>query len=199
MCELTKKINAKERPVGWYHSGPKLRASDLTIHELMGKYCQTPVLCVIDPHATGVPVQAYVAVEEERGRTFAHVPSGLEAEEAEEVGVEHLLRDLKTGAVGSLTHSIAAKTKSLSALDKHLGELDDYLEAVAKGRLPVQQNVIGAAQDMFNLLPDVQSGTARVALTVKTNDQLAMVYVGALARAVIALNDLVNNKIEANQ
>lgn len=33
-------------------------------------------------------------------RTFDHVPSEIGAEEAEEVGVEHLLRDIKDTTVG---------------------------------------------------------------------------------------------------
>jgi len=34
-------------------------------------------------------------------RTFDHVPSEIGAEEAEEVGVEHLLRDIKDTTVGT--------------------------------------------------------------------------------------------------
>lgn len=37
MNEMCKKINAKEKLIGWYHSGPKLRASDLKINELFKK------------------------------------------------------------------------------------------------------------------------------------------------------------------
>lgn len=50
---------------------------------------------------------------------------------------------------------------------------------------------------MFNLIPDVDGSRdfAR-SFAVKSNDMLAAVYVGALARAVIALHDLVLNKIE---
>lgn len=39
MCFST----ARERIIGWYHSGPKLHHNDIAIHELIGKYCQNPV------------------------------------------------------------------------------------------------------------------------------------------------------------
>ena len=39
-------------------------------------------------------------------KTFEHVPSEIGAEEAEEVGVEHLLRDIKDTSVGSLSQRI---------------------------------------------------------------------------------------------
>ena len=34
MFSMFKKINAKEHVVGWYSTGPKLRESDLEIHDL---------------------------------------------------------------------------------------------------------------------------------------------------------------------
>lgn len=66
MNDMFKKVNAREKLVGWYHSGPKLRASDLEINELFKRYTPNPLLVIIDvqPKATGVPTDAYFAVEE---------------------------------------------------------------------------------------------------------------------------------------
>lgn len=66
MSEMFKKINAREKLVGWYHSGPKLRASDLDINELFKNYTPNPLLVIIDvqPKESGVPTDAYFAVEE---------------------------------------------------------------------------------------------------------------------------------------
>lgn len=63
---MFKKINAREKLVGWYHSGPKLRASDLEINELFKRYTPNPLLVIIDvqPKEAGVPTDAYFAVEE---------------------------------------------------------------------------------------------------------------------------------------
>jgi len=66
MNDMFKKINAKEKLIGWYHSGPKLRASDLEINELFKRYTPNPLLVIIDvqPKESGVPTDAYFAVEE---------------------------------------------------------------------------------------------------------------------------------------
>lgn len=48
---------------------------------------------------------------------------------------------------------------------------------------------------MFNLLPDVHNAEALQALTLSTTDHLAMTYVGSLARSVLALHDLIDNKV----
>lgn len=63
---MFKKVNAREKLIGWYHSGPKLRASDLEINELFKRYTPNPLLVIIDvqPKEAGVPTDAYFAVEE---------------------------------------------------------------------------------------------------------------------------------------
>jgi 26S proteasome regulatory subunit N8 len=59
-------VNAKEKMVGWYHSGPKLRASDLEINELFKRYTPNPVLVVIDVYPTvqGLPTAAFISVHD---------------------------------------------------------------------------------------------------------------------------------------
>src|SRR5271168_551703 len=66
MNDMFKKINAREKLIGWYHSGPKLRASDLEINELFKRYTPNPLLVIIDvqPKEAGVPTDAYFEVEE---------------------------------------------------------------------------------------------------------------------------------------
>lgn len=66
MNDMFKTINAREKLIGWYHSGPKLRASDLEINELFKRYTPNPLLVIIDvqPKEVGVPTDAYFSVEE---------------------------------------------------------------------------------------------------------------------------------------
>lgn len=66
MNDMFKKVNAREKLIGWYHSGPKLRASDLEINDLFKRYTPNPLLVIIDvqPKESGVPTDAYFAVEE---------------------------------------------------------------------------------------------------------------------------------------
>lgn len=61
---------AKERPIGFYHTGPRLRSSDLEISELFKRFCTRPIMVIVDTRATGgrgdtgIPTDAYFAVEE---------------------------------------------------------------------------------------------------------------------------------------
>lgn len=221
MREMFKKVNAKERLIGWYHSGPKLRASDLQINELFKRYTPNPLLVIIDvqPKEVGVPTDAYFAIEEIKddgtttSKTFVHTPSTIEAEEAEEIGVEHLLRDIRDVAVGTLSARITAQLQSLQGLHLRLRDIGAYLQKVLDGELPVNHQILGNLQDIFNLLPNittvpaskpltqnqVQNSELARAMTVKTNDQLMTIYLSSLVRAITAFHDLIDNKIQNRQ
>ena len=222
MREMFKKVNAREKLIGWYHSGPKLRASDLEINELFKRYTPNPLLVIVDvqPKEIGVPTDAYFAIEEIKDdgtsttKTFVHTPSTIEAEEAEEIGVEHLLRDIRDVAVGTLSTRITAQLQSLQGLHMRLRDIGAYLQKVLDGELPVNHAILGNLQDIFNLLPNittqpassrtnglkaVENSDLATAMRVKTNDQLMTIYLSSLVRAITAFHDLIDNKIQNRQ
>lgn len=154
-------------------------------------------------------------------KTFVHTPSIIEAEEAEEIGVEHLLRDIRDVAVGTLSSRITSQLQSLQGLHLRLRDIGHYLQKVLDGDLPVNHAILGNLQDVFNLLPNLatpsrssvpsstQSATdgpsptenselAR-AMSIKTNDQLMAIYISSLIRAITAFHDLIDNKIQNRQ
>ncbi|KAJ9295355.1 hypothetical protein DTO271G3_6178 [Paecilomyces variotii] len=226
MNDMFKKINAREKLIGWYHSGPKLRASDLEINELFKRYTPNPLLVIIDvqPKEVGVPTDAYFAVDEIKddgtttSKTFVHTPSIIEAEEAEEIGVEHLLRDIRDVAVGTLSTRITSQLQSLQGLHLRLRDIGQYLQKVLDHELPVNHAILGNLQDVFNLLPNLSTpaatpkinGTEQLsaatennelarAMSTKTNDQLMAIYLSSLIRAITAFHDLIENKIQNRQ
>ncbi|EAS37172.3 26S proteasome regulatory subunit rpn-8 [Coccidioides immitis RS] len=224
MNDMFKKINAREKLIGWYHSGPKLRASDLEINELFKRYTPNPLLVIIDvqPKEVGVPTDAYFAVEEIKddgtttSKTFVHTPSIIEAEEAEEIGVEHLLRDIRDVAVGTLSTRITSQLQSLQGLHLRLRDIGQYLQKVLDRELPVNHAILGNLQDIFNLLPNLAAAKQRSsgnaseqpqientelarAMNMKTNDQLMSIYISSLIRAITAFHDLIENKIQNRQ
>jgi len=202
MNAMFKKVNAKEKIVGWYHTGPKLHPNDIKINEIIKKYCADSVLVIIDakPKDLGLPTDAYIAVEEVHDdgtpttRTFDHVKSEIGAEEAEEVGVEHLLRDIKDTTVGTLSQHLTTQVVALKSLHSKLQDISVYLTQVSDGKLPVNHPIIYQLQDVFNLLPNLNVPDLMKAFTVKTNDQNLVMYTASIIRAVIALHSLINNK-----
>lgn len=237
MTEMCKKINAKERVIGWYHSGPKLKSSDLMINETFKKYSMgaNPLLLIVDvkQQGVGLPTDAYMSIEQVKDdgtsteKTFLHLPCSIEAEEAEEIGVEHLLRDVRDQAAGDLSIRLTNQLKSLKGLQKKLEDIVKYLNKVINKDLPINHTILGKLQDVFNLLPNLGDsndltafGGANIngkdeinnatpthtlkenanqlqkALTVKTNDELMIIYISNLVRSIIAFDNLIENKIQ---
>jgi 26S proteasome regulatory subunit N8 len=84
------------------------------VNELWSKYCDNPVLVLVnveDQDELALPTEAYVAVEEILAngviaKQFMHIPTTIEAFEAEEVGVEHLLREIKDINVNTVSTDV---------------------------------------------------------------------------------------------
>lgn len=126
---------------------------------------------------------------------FQHTPSSIGALEAEEVGVEHLLRDVKDASISNLTTSIQEKVNSLKSLNEHISEMEEYLNNVCSGKIPVNHQIINQIQDIFNLLPNLNVEEIVRSFSVKTNDMMLVIYLSSIIRSVIALHNLINNKI----
>lgn len=156
-------------------------------------------------------------------KTFVHTPSTIEAEEAEEIGVEHLLRDIRDVAAGTLATRITSQLQSLQGLHLRLQDIGRYLQKVLDGDLPVNHAILGNLQDIFNLLPNLSApkpskdlpslnaaANASIglsggssentqlarAMSVKTNDQHMAIYLSSLIRAITAFHDLIDNKLQ---
>ena len=59
---------AREKVVGWYSTGPKIKSNDLAIHEVIREYTasNSPVYVIVEvqPKELGIPTKAYITVEE---------------------------------------------------------------------------------------------------------------------------------------
>jgi len=60
--------------------------------------------------------------------------------------------------------------------------------------MPVNHQIIYNLQDALNLLPDLNDSVITQSFSSTTNDELLVVYLSSLMRAVIALHALVDNK-----
>lgn len=204
MFEMFKKVNAKEKVIGWYSTGPKIRPSDLQINELIRRYTAEPVFTIIDVNPTDdleIPTAAYISIEnapEQQStarRTFRHIPSEIGAYEAEEVGVEHLLRNIKNTTESTVADKVQAKLASLHSLKKRMIEMNNYLDNVLSGKVPPNHQIIYNIQDILNLCPDLRAETLMKSITFANNDNMLVIYLSSIVRSIIALHNLINNKI----
>ena len=202
MFHMFKRINAREKIVGWYSTGPGVKAPDIQINETMRKYTSNPILVVIDvssAESLELPAQAYYAKEDvnEEGsivKNFAHLPTILGASEAEEVGVEHLLRDVRDVAATNLATQTQNKIAALKAMLSRLQMIQDYIQEVLNGAKP-NHEILFKLQEVFNLIPN--TSVLNQAFAVDQNDSYLTLYLASVTRSVLALHSLINNKTQS--
>ena len=135
MYNMMRRINGKEQIIGWYSTGPQSKKNDIQINEILRRYNTMPVFVICRVQETsqiGLPTTAYFTREEvdqdgNLRRQFVHIPTSIGATQAEEVGVEHLLRDIKDASQGTLSKLVSDKTQGLKVLASKLREMKIYL------------------------------------------------------------------------
>merc|ERR1712243_508969 len=63
------------------------------------------------------------------------------------------------------------------------------------GKMPMNHQITYLLQDIFNLVPDLTTTNFVKSINVNTNDQMLVIYAASLIRSIIALHNLINNKL----
>ena len=205
MLEMFQKINHKEKIVGWYSSGPKIRPHDIEINEVFRKYCENPVFVIIDVkednESLGIPTESYTMKEEvdkdgQLIKTFFKLNTTIEASLPEEIGVEFMLRDINdTNREGNITKLANDKVMSFKALIKRLNEIKNYLEKIINQTIPTNPQIIYNIQEIFNYLPNFDTESVIKAMSIQTNNNYLVLYLSWITKTIVALHKLINNKI----
>jgi len=203
MFGMFKRVNASETILGWYHSGGEVKPNDITIHQSFQQYCRNPLLLVVNVTATSheLPVKAYLSQKSiavhttEEIETFTNLDVILVASPPEEVGVEHVLRDVQDMEhVPTLTMELQQKKTGLGILTERLTQIKGYLADVRDGKLPFNQDILYGLQDLFNIMPDINNPRLKASMIKVTNDQTLSVYVSSIVRTVLSLDGLITNR-----
>eukprot|EP00672_Neobodo_designis_P025107 CAMPEP_0174851518 /NCGR_PEP_ID=MMETSP1114-20130205/23233_1 /TAXON_ID=312471 /ORGANISM="Neobodo designis, Strain CCAP 1951/1" /LENGTH=357 /DNA_ID=CAMNT_0016086059 /DNA_START=124 /DNA_END=1197 /DNA_ORIENTATION=+ len=200
MWQMHKKVQPRIKVVGWYSSGPDIGVNDVDVHLLVAeRFCPNPIYCIVnaDPAKKGAPVAAYMA-SESRGSNvaveFRNVHTNLGTVEAEEIGIEHLLRDLTDSTVSTLSTKVEDRHVALLQLETMLGTIETYLNDVANDRLPVNPEILELLQEATNIAPVVHQLKTSPGMLVATNDNALATMLASMARTVTALYDVIVNR-----
>lgn len=199
---MYRKVLPRIKVVGWYSSGPDIGVNDVDIHLIVAeRFCRSPIYGIVnaDPAKKGAPVTAYTTTESRLTNgnitvEFRNIHTNLGAVEAEEIGVEHLLRDLTDSTISNLSTKIDDRQLALLQLESMLGSIETYLRDVAAGRLPVCAEILHLLQEVNNTAPLVHQLKTSQGTLVATNDAALATMLASMARAVTALYDVISNR-----
>ena len=207
MFAMFKKINIKEKVLGWYATGKSFLDHDVEINEIWAKYCLSPVLITVDilkAKSEEPPNKAFFSkrIVNEKGmvvRIFKSVPCSVSAYEAEEVGVEHLLREIKDLDMDSLKNKLSLKISSLSTLQSKIEVLIKYIDDVAQGRKRPDKQLNLALHEIIGRLPKIVESDLQVALSNHLNDNYLSLYISSLTKNITNVHSLLNNRIKNSE
>lgn len=239
MFHMFRKVNAKERIIGFYSTGPQIRSNDLRIYDIVERYTSSSnsgisnntsaasllpnypaIFSIIDirPDRSDLPVTSYKVTEEVTSsmnssktkqaieRIFVHLPTSLGAVEAEEVGVEHLLRDIHDPTISTLASLIQEKTTGLQTLHTKLLVCQQYIQSCIPDPITgkvaitkVNPTIIANLQTIISLLPNtlaISNTHHHISMIQQSNDMYMSMYIASMLRTVMAIHDLINNQIK---
>lgn len=210
MYLMFKKVYPKLKVVGWYSSGPTICPNDMSIHNFItDRFCPTPVYCIVDTNveAKTVPVLSYVSVEnrsqqnsnsngnnKSTNTAFRNVVTNVVSVEAEDIGVEALLRDLSDSTVSSLAGKVQDRMTSADKVLELLEMVEQYLRDVADDEMPANEEVLASVQELLNARPVIHRLKTNPAMAIASNDEMLYTFVASLARSIGAIYETVVNR-----
>ncbi|XP_053992710.1 uncharacterized protein LOC128883883 isoform X1 [Hylaeus volcanicus] len=206
MASMFSKINKKEKIIGWYSTGSQIKASDLEINELFRRYTPHPFYLLVNVRPAtdkdDLPFQVYMADDRPSNdqmfrKTFVHINSSVAQFQAEEVAVEHLLRDLEHLSFSKFT--ISDRLSALKCLKQKLDDIALYLQEVLNGTFPMHTRVFNNIQNIFNFMSDNNNLELIEAFDTELTNSMFSIYAGCVVRTILSLHDLLKNILESQE
>ncbi|KAL0235277.1 hypothetical protein GEMRC1_001859 [Eukaryota sp. GEM-RC1] len=149
MYRMYQKVNIRQKIVGWYASGTTPVQLDLAIHRVVERLSDSPLppiyTVVTVTQTKEFPAKTFIKQTtsrvpgEQPSETFDAIETRMGQEIAEEIGVEHLLRDIKGLDISDLKEQRDARIRGTYALSRQLKIASDYLRRECDPKLVENQ------------------------------------------------------------
>jgi 26S proteasome regulatory subunit N8 len=184
MFDLYCRVNAQEQILGWYHSGPTLCKQDISISRAFLQYCSSPLLAIVNIHTEIHDIPCKV-LQLGCSDELHYINTEIVADEAEEVGVEYLLRDIKERTGHTIKDKISSIVSSLKMYERSIEKIVSYLEDVLEKRVSRNTKMLEFVQEIvFDIPSQVEEA------------DMSRIYFGEIINSFIAMNDLERNRID---
>ena len=146
MLEMSYKINPMEKLVGWYHTNENITNEDNNITKSFKRYTNSPLMISVDVNSKTMPINCFKLIENELRKTSIKIETG----EAEEVGVEHLLKNYHDQSRDFSNINVNEIKKSLNAYENCLTKIIKSLEMMENNG--VCNKKLNAFHDCLNMV-----------------------------------------------
>jgi len=192
MASLQRKVNSRERIVGWFSTGTSVSGSDALIHSFYAGECPNPVHLILDTTLQNnrMAVKAYVSRPltvqgRELAREFQEVACEVRTVEAERSAGDLLGEELTE----KLPSDLEGLGTSLEKLRLALEAAERYVNDVVEGRCDANVSVGRQLAETVATVPHFSPSDLSKLVQDSQNDVLLTSYLASLIRAHIALAD----------
>jgi COP9 signalosome complex subunit 6 len=198
--EQFKQVFADMDFLGWYSTGEKPEAHDLFVHKQIMEINESPLFLQMSPgerNLTELPVYLYESVidmiEGQARILFVKLPYTLATEEAERIGLDHVARIVGGESSSSKTaDQLTAQHSAIKMLAGRVRLILQYVQAVEKGELPQNHEILRQIKSMSHRLPVLQSDRFNPDFLTQCNDVALMTLLGTVMKSANNLNQFVN-------
>ncbi|KAK3726891.1 hypothetical protein QZH41_016689, partial [Actinostola sp. cb2023] len=209
--------------LGWYSTGTAAQESDIGIHKQVCEINESPLFLKLNPLAStsDLPITMYESVidlvDGEVGSAlsaeakypmpllclylqtrmlFVEVPYTLATEEAERIGVDHVARLSASGTVDGATVSehLLAQYNAIKMLHSRVKMILEYVNAVKKGDVPCNHEIMRDALSLCQRLPVMKTGMFKEGFYDQCNDVMLMCYLATVTKGCNSLNEVSHQK-----
>lgn len=198
--EQFKQVFSDMEFLGWYTTGDKPGPEEIFVHKQIMEINESPLFLQLSPGGGGcteLPVYLYESVidmiEGQARILFVKLPYTLATEEAERIGLDHVARIVGGESGTSKTaDQLTAQHSAIKMLAGRVRLILQYVQAVEKGELAQNHEIMRQIKSLSHRLPVLQSDRFNPDFLTQCNDVALMSLLGSVMKSANNLNQFVN-------
>nr|CAG4647184.1 EOG090X08T4 [Megafenestra aurita]SVE92485.1 EOG090X08T4 [Megafenestra aurita] len=185
--------------LGWYTTGDTPNESDIHVHKQICEINESPVILKLNPFTRNadLPVTMYESVIDlvngEATMLFVELSYTLATEEAERIGVDHVVRMASGDSAESsqVAEQLQAQHNAVKMLANRVRVILEYIRAMERGEVPKSHEVLREAKSLTHRLPVLNSEIFQEEYYTQYNDVLLQTYLASITKACHDLHQFV--------
>lgn len=187
--------------LGWYTTGNRPTDQDVKVHKQICEINECPIMLQLSPQSRNfdqLPVKIYESVidivQGDATMLFVNLLYTLATEEAERIGVDHVVRTSthENGGKSAVAEHLMAQHSAIKMLGNRVKLILAYIKAIESGTLPPNSEILREAYALSQRLPVIQSSTFKEEYYMQSNDVGLITFLGTLTKGCNDINHFVN-------
>jgi len=192
------RVYSHDEILGWYATG-KLENFDLSIHQQMEAYNESPLFLLLDPENKpgnqNLPIviwETTVKVVEDKPKiVFTRVPYNIETTEAERIAVGYVA-NVSTGGRSMLTSHLSTIQSAIKMLNSRVKIIARFVKESRDGTIPRDEGLLRSVNALCHLLPTIDTDKFKEDFLTEYNDALLVTYLATITKTTNAINEMID-------